>query len=183
VVDVSERVPHRLRTATRVAGSPFWSPDGKWIYFLDEGSFFQKYFRCSLDCNRNETLVRDGPTAYYMQPTQDGKFCYYISGDGFKVFRERSNEDHLDQPEEVEEIPALVDAYSMFVGSKGIYFVSAEKPTVLEYFDFATHKTKDVAKTDKKIKTGIWVSSDDRYALLPQWSDYHQDIMLAEPKR
>lgn len=26
-------------------------------------------------------------------------------------------------------------------------------------------------------------SSDGRYALLPQWGDYHQDIMLGEPKR
>ena len=183
VVDVSERVPHRLRTATRVAGSPFWSPDGKWIYFLDEGSFFQKYFRCSLDCNRNETLVRDGPTAYYMQPTQDGKFCYYISGDGFKVFRESWIEDRLNNPEEVEGIPTMDDFFSMFVGRNGIYFVSAAKPNVLEYFDFATHKTKDLVKTDRKIQNGFWVSGDDRYAFLSQWSDYHQDIMLAEPKR
>ncbi len=58
----------------------------------------------------------------------------------------------------------------------------AAKPTVLEYFDFATHKTKELMKMDKKILGGIWVSSDDRYSLLPQLNDSHQDIMLAEPK-
>jgi Tol biopolymer transport system component/DNA-binding winged helix-turn-helix (wHTH) protein len=184
VMDVAERVPHKLLTSTREVGSPFWSPDGKWIYFQDEASFYRKYFRCSLDCNRNETLFRDGPKAYSMQPTQDGKFCYYvISDDGPKVFRETMNGDHLEGREEVEGIPQLADTFSLFVARKGIYFVSAAKPTVLEYFDIATHKTKELVKMDKKILNGIWVSSDERYGLLPQLNDSHQDIMLAEPKR
>jgi Tol biopolymer transport system component/DNA-binding winged helix-turn-helix (wHTH) protein len=184
VMDVDERVPHRLLTSTREVGSPFWSPDGKWIYFQDEASFYRKYFRCSQDCNRDETFVRDGPKAYSMQPTQDGKFCYYvISDDGPKVFRERVNNDHLDGREQVVEIPQLADTFSIFVARKGIYFVSAAKPTVLEYFDFASRKTKDLVKMDKGILGGVWVSSDDRYAVLPQSSDSHQDIMLAEPKR
>jgi Tol biopolymer transport system component len=184
VMNVDERVPHTLVTATRDPGSPFWSPDGKWIYFQDEDSFFNKYFRCSVDCNRNETLVRDGPKAYNMQPTPDGKFCYYvISGDDPKVFRESVSDGRLDDREEVAGIPPLAHTFSFFVARKGIYFVSAAKPTVLEYFDVATHKTRDLVKMDHGILGGIWVSSDDRYALLPQSSDSHQDIMLAEPKR
>jgi Tol biopolymer transport system component/DNA-binding winged helix-turn-helix (wHTH) protein len=184
VMDVDERVPHKLLTSTREVGSPFWSLDGKWIYFQDEGSFYKKYFRCSLDCNRNETLVRDGSRAVSMQPAEDGRFFYYVIADGPpKVFRDTLNEDHLDAPEEVEGIPPLVDNFSMFVARKGIYFVSAAKPTVLEYFDFASRKTKELAKMNEGILGGIWVSSDDRYALLPQSSDSHQDIMLAEPKR
>ncbi len=30
---------------------------------------------------------------------------------------------------------------------------------------------------------GFSISSDGHYALLSQWGDYHQDIMLAELKR
>ena len=184
VMDVDEGVPHKLLTATRDPGSPFWSPGGNWIYFQDEDSFYRKYFRCSLDCSRNETLVRDGPKAYSMQPTQDGKFCYCIISDAApKVFRENVKDGQLDGREEVQGIPPLADTFSIFVGRKGIYFVSAAKPTVLEYFDFATHKTKDLVKMDHGILGGIWVSSDDRYALLTQSSDSHQDIMLAETKR
>jgi len=119
-----------------------------------------------------------------MQPTQDGKFCdYVISDNGPKVFRETVNNDQREGREAVEAIPLLADTFSIFVARKGIYFVSAAQPTVLEYFDFATHKTKILVKMDKGILGGIWVSSDDRYALLPQSSDSHQDIMLAEPKR
>jgi hypothetical protein len=73
-----------------------------------------------------------------------------------------------------EGIPELADIFWLFVARKGIYFVSAAKPTVLEYFDFAM---------DKSIVGNFWVSNDDRYALLPQLSDYHQNLMLAEPKR
>jgi Tol biopolymer transport system component/DNA-binding winged helix-turn-helix (wHTH) protein len=184
VMDIDERVPHKLLTATREPGSPFWSPDGKWIYFDDEGSFYKKYYRCSMDCSRNESFVRDGPSVVNMQPTQDGKLFYSVMNDGPPtVSRERLSVDHLDDREDVEEIPRLADRSSIFVARKGIYFVSAAKPTVLEYFDFATHQTKELVKMEKRILGGVWVSSDDRYALLPQLSDFHQDIMLAEPKR
>ena len=122
--------------------------------------------------------------ALSMQPSRDGNFFYYVKNDGPPtVFRETLHEDHLDQPEEVEGIPRLVDAFSMFVARKGIYFVSAAKPTVLQYFDFPTHRTKELVKMDKQIVGGVWVSGDERFALLPQLSDSHQDIMLAEPKR
>ena len=184
IANVDQRVGHKLITATTNAGSPFWSADGKSVYFEDFGSFRRKYYRCSLDCDKNETLVRDGPKAISMQASQDGKDWYWLSVDGpFKVFRAAMKDGRIEGDEEVVGIPPLADAYSFFAAKSGIYFVPADKPSTLKFFDFATHGTKTLFTAEKVIGRGFWISSDGRTALLGQSFDNHQDIMLAEPKR
>ncbi len=185
ILDIRERVPHRLATRAQNPGSPFWSSDGQWIYFMDEESFRRKYLRCPLSCDNNETLIRDGARAHSMQSTSDGKAWYYIDDekdDVSKIFREPMRDGHLADREEVKEIPPLDSNASFFVATSGIYFVSAAKPNALGYFSFATAKTSDILKTEKRIGGNFWVSNDGKVALLPQVSDRHLDIMLAEPK-
>jgi hypothetical protein len=75
------------------------------------------------------------------------------------------------------------NVYSIFVAKNGTYFLVAENPKMLAYFDFATGKTKDLVKMDKNIGNGLWVSRDDQFAFLSQCYDYRRDIMLAEPIR
>jgi Tol biopolymer transport system component/DNA-binding winged helix-turn-helix (wHTH) protein len=193
VVDVDERVPHKLLTATQDPESPFWSHDGQWIYFRDQSSSLHKFWRCPLNCNKNETLVREGPGAFTsvqwrgftVQESEDGKYWYYTrpsdgSGD-LRLFREKMIDGHLEQDEQITEIPKLNGYQSFYIVKNGIYYVSADDLT-LWYFDFATRKSKQILKTERTMGFGFSVSSDGRYALLSQWGDYHQDIMLAEPK-
>jgi hypothetical protein len=128
--------------------------------------------------------VRDGPKAISMQASQDGKDWYWLSVDGpFKVFRAAMKDGRIEGDEEVVGIPPLADAYSFFAAKSGIYFVPADKPSTLKFFDFATHGTKTLFTAEKVIGRGFWISSDGRTALLGQSFDNHQDIMLAEPKR
>ena len=183
--DVDERTPQKLATALNDVGSPFWSPDGQSIYFQDESSFLRKYYRCSLSCDKRETLVRDGRKAMSMQTSEDGTDWYYVQAEGEpKIFRETMNNGRVEGPKEVAGIPPLSGhLYSFKVGKGGIYFVSADKPKTLAYFDFATGKTKDLFTAEQSPESGIWVSSDGRFALISQSLGKHQDIMLAEPKR
>ncbi len=187
LVDVEERVPRKVRIASQDSGSPFWSHDGRWIYFQDEGSFQRKYWRCSLDCNRNETLVRDGPKAGVMQESDDGNYWYYASEEDpsgeVRVARESWKNGRLAADETLAEIPSLVDPWGFSVTKDGIYFVPAANTKALWYFDFASRKTKQIVELPRILNWGIWASRDGRTAVLPQWYDYHQDIMLAEPKR
>jgi Tol biopolymer transport system component/DNA-binding winged helix-turn-helix (wHTH) protein len=184
VVDIDERVPHRLLTATDDAGGPIYSHDGRWIYFQGEGSFLRKFWRCSLDCNKNETLVRDGPKAFSFQESEDGKYWYYVRPEEIlKVFRETMKDGHLEDDQEVAGMPPVADASAFAVVKDGIYFAPKQFPKALWYFDFATRQSKQLLKTEQLMTFGFTVSSDGRYALLSQWGDYHQDIMLAEPKR
>ena len=95
VVDVDERVPHKLLTATQDAESPFWSHDGQWIYFRDQSSSLNKFWRCAVNCEKKETLVREGPDVFSapewrglnMQESEDGRYWYCI--------RRADGEDHL----------------------------------------------------------------------------------------
>ena len=185
VADINERIGRKLRTATTNVGAPFWSPDGTWVYFEDYSSFRRKFYRCSVDCNANETLVRDGPKAFSMQIAPDGQHWYYIRGDetNLKVIRETVVDGHAETEEEVAGLPLIADEYSFFLGANGIYFVAKEKPQTLSYFDFNTKKSKSLVTTEKAIMSGFWISRDERIALLPQSYDNHEDIMLAEPKR
>jgi Tol biopolymer transport system component/DNA-binding winged helix-turn-helix (wHTH) protein len=185
VTDINERVGRKLMTSVTSVSAPFWSPDGKWLYFEGYSSFRRKFYRCSLDCNANETLVRDGPKAFNLQASADGSYWYYVRGDEVdrKLFRETFSDGHIGPAEEVAGIPILADEYSFFLGDSGIYFVTNDKPKTLSYLDFTTRKTKTLLTTEKNIGSGFWISRDERIALLPQSFDNHQDIMLAEPKR
>jgi dipeptidyl aminopeptidase/acylaminoacyl peptidase len=80
------------------------------------------------------------------------------------------------------EIPRLGGYHSFYATKDGIYFIAVDDSTLF-YFDFATRKTRQLLKTERTMGFGFSVSSDGRYALLSQWGDYHQDIMLAQPKR
>jgi WD40 repeat protein len=184
IANVDQRVGRKLSTATTDAGAPFWSADGQSIYFEDFGSFRRRYYRCSLNCDKNETLVRDGPKAINMQISEGDKDWYWINVETpLKLLHATMKDGHVDGGSEVAEIPLLYDEYAYFVAKSGIYFVSAGNPNTLKFFDFATHKTKDLFTAEKLIAGGFWISSDGATALLPQSYDNHQDIMLAEPKR
>jgi Tol biopolymer transport system component/DNA-binding winged helix-turn-helix (wHTH) protein len=194
VVDVDERVPRKLVTATQDPESPFWSHDGQWIYFRDQSSSLHRFWRCPVNCDKNETLVREGPGAFTsvqwrgftVQESEDGKYWYYTrpsdGGGDLRLFREKMIHGHLEQDEQITEIPKLNGYQSFYIVKNGIYYVSADDLT-LWYFDFAMRKTKQILKTERTMGFGFTVSSDGRYALLSQWGDYHQDIMLADPIR
>jgi Tol biopolymer transport system component len=195
LVDVDSRVPHKLLTATQDPESPFWSHDGQWIYFRDQSSSMNKFWRCSVSCDKNETLVSEGPDAFtsgeirgvVVQESEDGKYWYYTrhtDGDAnLRLFREKMVNGHLEQDEQVAKIPKLDGYHSFYVTKGGIYFVPGGNAQTLWYFDFATQSAKQLLRTERNISFGFSISSDGRYALLPQWGDYHQDIMLAEPTR
>src|SRR5579863_594133 len=64
VVDIAERAPRKLLTKTQNNAWPFWSGDGESIYFQDFSAFRQRYYRCSVACNKDEVLVRDGAKSF-----------------------------------------------------------------------------------------------------------------------
>ena len=67
--------------------------------------------------------------------------------------------------------------WTLFQG--GIYFVPAESPRSLRYFDFATRQIRPISEVDKDFGSGLSVSPDGRwihYSLV----DVNSDIMLVD---
>ena len=61
----------------------------------------------------------------------------------------------------------------------GIYFVPAEAPRSLRYFDFATRQIRPMFEVDKDLGSGLSVSPDGRW-ILYSLVDVNSDIMLVD---
>ena len=62
----------------------------------------------------------------------------------------------------------------------GIYFVPADAPRSLRYFDFATSRYGQFLKWTRTSVTGLSVSPDGRWILYSQVGDVNSDIMLVD---
>jgi hypothetical protein len=62
----------------------------------------------------------------------------------------------------------------------GIYFVPAEPPRSLRYFDFATRQLRPIFDLDNYFGSGLSVSPDGRWIIYSQIADVNSDIMLVD---
>jgi hypothetical protein len=185
VVDIDERAPRKLLTKAKNIAWPFWSGDGQGIYFQDFASFRQRYYRCSMTCNQDETLARDGAKSFHMQPSPDGKNWYHVRGDEPpRVFRETVEDGRVDGAAQViEGFPVLADAFLWTPGKNGIYFVAADKPKTISYFDFPTGAARDLFTAPNVATDGLSVPNDEKSVLVTLQGEKHSEIMLAEAKK
>ena len=65
----------------------------------------------------------------------------------------------------------------------GIYFVPAEAPRSLSYFDFATEEIRPIFEVDKYFGSGLSVSPDGRWIQYSLVGDVNSDIMLVDHYR
>jgi hypothetical protein len=65
----------------------------------------------------------------------------------------------------------------------GIYFVPADAPRSLRYFDFATKEVRNVFEVDNDFGSGLSLSPDGRWIMYSQVGDVNSDIMLVENYR
>jgi hypothetical protein len=66
------------------------------------------------------------------------------------------------------------------VTPRGIYFVPADTPRSLCYFDFTTKQIREVFKVEKNFDNGLSVSPDGRWLLYSQIDEENSDIMLVD---
>src|SRR5258707_13837779 len=66
------------------------------------------------------------------------------------------------------------------IAARGIYFLPADAPMSLRYFDFTTKQIRELFKLDKDFDDGLSVSPDGRYLLYAQVDEENTDIMLVE---
>ena len=81
---------------------------------------------------------------------------------------------------EVDGLPRVRDSKLWALSPGGIYFVPAEAPRSLRYFDFATRQIRPIFEVDKDFDSGLSVSPDGRWILYSQNGDVSSDIMLVD---
>ena len=180
--DLSDRVAHKLKTNVREADHPYWSHDGKWIYFRASEGVGHQLYRCPAE-GGDSTLLAGSLDLLTTIESPDGKALYFPS----RIANSNIMMLALDQPsatpQEVSGMPKVLGASQWTLVHDGIYFVPQDSPRSICFFDFATRHTREIFKADKDLGNGISVSPDGRYMLYSQVDESNADIMLVSKFR
>jgi Tol biopolymer transport system component/DNA-binding winged helix-turn-helix (wHTH) protein len=179
VADVAEGKPRKL--VTNISGiRPHWSRDGKWIYFRSNGPGRTGIYRCPAAGGKAIALSQD-TDGLVSQESFDGKTVYFASSSARTVLREVSLRALPGAASEGGDgLPRVSNAGVWAVSPGGIYFVPAEAPRSLRYFDFATRQVRPIFEVDKFFGSGLSVSPDGRWILYTLVGDVNSDIMLVD---
>jgi hypothetical protein len=80
----------------------------------------------------------------------------------------------------VDGMPRIREAELWTLSRTGIYFVPAEAPRSLRYFDFASKQTRPVFEVDRDFFSGLSLSPDGRWIMYSLVGEENSDIMLVE---
>ncbi len=175
--DISERVSHKLKTNVREISDPFWSHDGKWIYFRGFESIGRQLYRCPAEGGDATLLVASYDIRVPIE-SEDGKALFFPwrSGDANIMVLALDRPDAT--PEKIPEMPKISNEYQWTLVPDGIYFSPLGNPRSICFFDFATKNTRQVFKADKDLAEGMSISTEGRYLLYSLVDESNADIML-----
>jgi Tol biopolymer transport system component len=173
VADVAERVPRKLVTNISDVIRPYWSRDGKWIYFRSSEVGRAGLYRCPASGGDAVPLSKD-IDAYEANESSDGRTVYFTSRG---VLKRVAVPVHPGTESAVEGLPSTLH---WTVSAGGIYFVPDDAARSVRYFDFGSKQIRPLFEVDKDFGAGLSVSPDGRWMLYSQGGDVNSDIMLAE---
>ncbi|MBZ5649496.1 MAG: winged helix-turn-helix domain-containing protein [Acidobacteriia bacterium] len=176
VADVAERKPRKLITNISGVIRPDWSRDGKWIYFSQPGGM--GVYRCPAS-GGNAVLLSKDVDGVRPQESFDGKTVYFASHEDNSTLKKTALPGQPGTESEVDGLPRVRASRLWTLSSGGIYFVPAEAPRSVRYFDLASKQTRQIFEADKNLGSGLSVSPDGRRILYSQ-EDVTSDIMLVD---
>ena len=179
VADVAERKPRKLVTNITNVMRPDWSPDGKWIYFRSEEPGRTGVYRCPASGGDAIALAKD-INGINPRASLDGKTVYFASNHDKSTLKEVTLPPQSGTESKVDGMPRIRMAELWTLSRSGIYFVPADAPRSLRYFDFATKQIRAIFEVDKDFGNGLSVSPDGRWILYAQAGDTNGDIMLVD---
>jgi Tol biopolymer transport system component/DNA-binding winged helix-turn-helix (wHTH) protein len=178
LVDISERVPRKLVTNSIDTATPSWSHDGKWIYFRAHESFGHKLYRCPASGGQ-KVLVSADPDSIGPMESSDGHEVYFAQRELNAMLMKVSLE-HSKSAPLANGLLRLSNWSLWAIAVGGIYFVPADSPMSVNYFDFTTKEIREVFKVDKNFDDGLSVSPDGQWLLYSQFDEEGSDIMLVD---
>ena len=181
---------------------PHWSRDGKWIYFQILRSWED---RESIVARRPAEMPSHCPkisTESVPQESSNGDAVYFASHFTEVVLKKVTLRGPPGIESEVDGLPRISESNLWTLTRAGIYFVPADSPKSVRYFDFATRQIRPIFEVDKDFGTGLSVSPDGRWmhlftscrcekrhharrtlSLILPWRDVDSKIMLVPSNR
>lgn len=178
VIDRMGEAPRRLTTADAQDRSPFWSPDGKWIYFGSNRGEQWQIWRVSVGGG--------DPTPVTTVPATAGK----LTADGHYLYFAREGYDGLwrmtlpdGEPEAILPQLASYDATAWDLNDAGIYFFDRTNPrqpsvSFLAHDGQSPEALYQLPSSPEDI--GMSLSPDGNALLYVQIDQGESDLMLVE---
>lgn len=177
IVDIAERIPRKLEVSTGDAAVPFWSHDGKWIYFLGGADEVrgERIYRVPPQGGRAQPVT--SARGYFPQESLDGQSLYFATHSNPATLEVASlNPTGTEFP--VPSVPPLSFVFNWTVVRDGIFFFPANDFKALSFYNYSTKQTHAVLKTNGGVFFGVSVSPDGRYIVYAQIDEARSDIML-----
>jgi Tol biopolymer transport system component/DNA-binding winged helix-turn-helix (wHTH) protein len=178
-VDPAGGVPTKLNIDVSDNSEPSWSPDGKWMYFMQGDDTGEPSVWKVPSQGGHAVQLASTPAATALA-SPDGQYVYFfrkkrlwrMMPDGFS-------------PEEVKGMPELsFQGTEWFPASAGIYFMSHENgKTRIELYDTRTLKIHPIFSLEKSAPYWIGampVSPDGKWMLFPQIDGHSSNLMMVE---
>jgi Tol biopolymer transport system component/DNA-binding winged helix-turn-helix (wHTH) protein len=177
--DISDRLAHKLRTNVHEMQFPYWSHDGKWIYFLGyEGNAHQIY-RCPAG-GGDATLLLGSMDSTTATESFDGTILYFANGSGDAALMMLKQDRAEATPQKVPLMPTMSDRAKWAAVADGIYFSPQDNARSVNFYNFATKHTQKLFLVDKDLDGGMSISRDGRYMLYSQIDESNAGIMLVD---
>ena len=180
VVSASGGTPQLLATVPDGGSVPFWSHDGNWIYFSSDVDDVPQIFKISANGGTPMQLTHHG--GFMARETPRGNRLYYSRIDNGRIEMWFIGTDGSGESP-VTGLPRLMwPAWD--VTDRGFYYydgMSSDREIL--FFDFATKRTRAVARTPGRpdpFSHNISVSPDEKDILYTQMGHSTADIVLAE---
>jgi Tol biopolymer transport system component/DNA-binding winged helix-turn-helix (wHTH) protein len=175
--DISDHVAHKLKTNVRESANPYWSHDGKWIYFLGREGTGHQLFRCPAE-GGEVTLLVDSMEVTNQIESSDGKLLYFPLRFSEANMMTLALDRPGAAPQQLPQMARIFDQSKWAVVPGGIYFAPRDHPRSICFYDFVAHRTRELFKADKDLAEGMSVSPDGRYLLYSQLDESSSAIML-----
>ncbi|MGC2527328.1 MAG: winged helix-turn-helix domain-containing protein [Candidatus Acidiferrum sp.] len=177
MADISDRVAHKLKTNVGKADHPYWSHDGKWIYFRGSEGVGHQLYRCPVGGGDSTLLAGSLDLASSIE-SSDGKALYFTSRIANSNIMMLALDRSGATPQEVSGMPRVFNESQWTLVQDGIYFAPQDSRRSICFFDFATRHTREIFKADKDLGDGMSVSPDGRYMLYSQVDEGDANIMI-----
>jgi Tol biopolymer transport system component len=175
IIDAAGSAPRRMTFESSNEAMPFWSRDGRGLYFRSDRTGALEIWRVPLAGGPQEQVTKGGGYAAY--ESVDGQTLFYTKELSGPLFARL-----LSGGAERQVLPYIY--YKSFVPvAEGIYYIgrlSDDKNYPLEFFQFSGNSSRLLAKLGNYVSGGLSVSPDQKTILFSKSVSNDAHLMMIE---